>query len=107
LRHCAKNPLPAGSEQIADDTRQLDLTLFQAFQLALKLVGLGAAPTSSRPRWRERGSNRARLGSGAFWRGSKAEGYRPKREAPALAGARAEPLGFRGCPTLCLSALSS
>jgi hypothetical protein len=38
LRYCAKNPLAAGSQQIADDTRQLDLTLFeQSFQLALNL----------------------------------------------------------------------
>ena len=31
LRHCPKNRLPAGSEQVADDTRQLDLTFFQSF----------------------------------------------------------------------------
>jgi hypothetical protein len=42
LRHCAKDTLAASSEQIADDTRQLDLTFFeQTFQLALKpnLIG--------------------------------------------------------------------
>jgi hypothetical protein len=37
LRQCAQDALAAGSEQITDDTRQLDLTFFQqAFQLALQ-----------------------------------------------------------------------
>src|SRR3954453_20807690 len=46
------------------------------------MVGLGVAPTLSRPRWRERGSNRTRPGSNAFRGRSAAGGVSPETRGP-------------------------